>query len=58
VELPFLAFNGNRIVSLTQALAFSKVPGHLLVVGAVGLEISCQVKSSQDYRVACALADR
>jgi dihydrolipoamide dehydrogenase len=41
VELPFLPFDGSRIVSSTEALAFSEVPGHLLVVGAgaVGLEI-------------------
>jgi dihydrolipoamide dehydrogenase len=41
VELPFLPFDGDRIVSSTEALAFSEVPGHLLVVGAgaVGLEI-------------------
>jgi dihydrolipoamide dehydrogenase len=41
VELPFMPFDGDRIVSSTEALAFSEVPEHLLVVGAgaVGLEI-------------------
>ncbi|MDJ0839757.1 MAG: dihydrolipoyl dehydrogenase [Acidobacteriota bacterium] len=40
VELPFLPF-GEHIVSSTGALAFDKVPEHLLVVGGgvIGLEL-------------------
>ncbi len=41
VELPFMPFDGDRIVSSTEALSFAQVPKHLLVVGAgaVGLEL-------------------
>lgn len=41
VELPFLKFDGKRVVSSTEALAFSKVPKKLVVIGAgaVGLEL-------------------
>jgi len=41
VALPFLPFDGERVVSSTQALAFDAVPGHLVVIGAgaVGLEL-------------------
>ncbi len=41
VELPFLKFDGQRVVSSTEALGFEKVPGHLVVVGAgaIGLEL-------------------
>jgi len=41
VELPFMPFDGDLIVSSTEALSFSEVPKHLLVVGAgaVGLEL-------------------
>ena len=41
VEVPALPFDGRRIVSSTEALAFDRVPEHLVVVGAgaVGLEI-------------------
>ena len=40
-ELPFLPFDGDRVVSSTEALAFDKVPKSLVVVGAgaVGLEL-------------------
>ena len=40
-ELPFLPFDGTRIVSSTEALTFETVPGRLLVVGAgaIGLEL-------------------
>ena len=40
-ELPFLPFDGERIVSSTEALAFESVPKKLLVVGAgaIGLEL-------------------
>jgi dihydrolipoamide dehydrogenase len=39
--LPALPFDGTNIVSSTEALAFDKVPTHLIVVGAgyIGLEI-------------------
>jgi dihydrolipoamide dehydrogenase len=39
--LPSLAFDGTSIVSSTEALAFEKVPAHLIVVGAgyIGLEL-------------------
>ncbi len=33
VELPFLKFDGERVVSSTEALAFPEVPKHLIVVG-------------------------
>ena len=41
VELPFLKFDGEQIVSSTEALSFDKVPKHLVVIGAgaVGLEL-------------------
>lgn len=41
VQLPFLPFDGETVVSSTEALAFEKVPGHVLVVGAgvIGLEL-------------------
>jgi dihydrolipoamide dehydrogenase len=41
VELPFLPFDGETVVSAREALAFPKVPEHLLVVGAgyIGLEL-------------------
>lgn len=40
-SLPNLPFDGDRIVSSTEALAFERPPEHLLVVGAgaVGLEL-------------------
>jgi dihydrolipoamide dehydrogenase len=39
--LPNLPFDGKHIVSSTEALAFDKVPSHLIVVGAgyIGLEL-------------------
>ncbi len=41
IELPFMKFDGKFVVSSTEALAFDKVPDHLIVVGAgaVGLEL-------------------
>jgi dihydrolipoamide dehydrogenase len=41
VELPFLPFDGERVVSSTEALSFTAVPETLIVVGAgaVGLEL-------------------
>lgn len=41
LELPFLPFDGEKVVSSTEALSFAEVPGHLLVIGAgaVGLEL-------------------
>jgi dihydrolipoamide dehydrogenase len=41
IELPFLPFDGERVVSSTEALAFDRVPRHLVVVGggAIGLEL-------------------
>ena len=41
VELPFLRFDGDAVVSSTEALSFPEVPKHLLVVGAgaIGLEL-------------------
>ena len=41
VNLPFIPFNGKTIVSSTEALSFSQVPEHLVVVGAgyIGLEL-------------------
>jgi dihydrolipoamide dehydrogenase len=41
LSLPGMPFDGERIVSSTEALAFESVPEHLLVVGAgaVGLEL-------------------
>jgi len=40
-ELPFMPFDGDLIVSSTEALSFSEVPSRLLVIGAgaVGLEM-------------------
>jgi dihydrolipoamide dehydrogenase len=41
VELPFLPFDADLVVSAREALAFDRVPEHLLVVGAgyIGLEL-------------------
>ena len=41
VDLPFLPFDGATVVSSTEALAFTEVPEHLLVVGGgyIGLEL-------------------
>ena len=41
VELPFMVFDGKRIVTSTEALAFDTVPEHLIVVGGggIGLEL-------------------
>jgi dihydrolipoamide dehydrogenase len=41
VELPFMPFDGETVVRAREALAFDKVPEHLLVVGAgyIGLEL-------------------
>ena len=41
VNLPFLPFNGETIVSSTEALCFDRVPEHLIVVGGgyIGLEL-------------------
>jgi dihydrolipoamide dehydrogenase len=41
VELPFLKFDGQVVVSSDQGIAFSEVPGKLIVVGAgaIGLEL-------------------
>ncbi len=41
VELPFMKFDGETIVSSDQAIAFSSVPKKLVVVGggAIGLEL-------------------
>jgi dihydrolipoamide dehydrogenase len=40
-ELPRLAFDGKRILSSTEALALTSVPGRMIVVGAgaIGLEM-------------------
>ena len=41
VELPFLPFDGETVVSSTEAIAFDKIPEKLVVVGAgaIGLEM-------------------
>jgi dihydrolipoamide dehydrogenase len=41
VSLPSLPFDGRNVVSSTEALAFARVPQHLIVVGAgyIGLEL-------------------
>lgn len=41
IDLPFLPIDGDRVVSSTEALSFSSVPKHLVVIGAgaVGLEL-------------------
>lgn len=41
IELPFLRFDGKRVVSSTEALELDAVPDHLAVIGAgaVGLEL-------------------
>ena len=40
-ELPFLKFDGQSVVSSTEALAFESVPKHLIIVGGgyIGLEL-------------------
>jgi dihydrolipoamide dehydrogenase len=41
IELPFLKYDGQRVVSSTEALSFPEVPKHLIVVGGgyIGLEL-------------------
>ncbi len=41
IEVPAMAFDGKRIVSSTEALAFDRVPKHLGIVGGgyIGLEL-------------------
>jgi dihydrolipoamide dehydrogenase len=41
VELPFLPFDGETVVSAREALCFAAVPEHLVVIGAgfIGLEL-------------------
>ena len=41
IELPFLKFDGKTVVSSTEALEFTSVPQHLIVVGGgyIGLEL-------------------
>lgn len=41
IELPFAKFDGDKIVSSTEALSFSEPPKRLLVIGAgaIGLEL-------------------
>ncbi|MGB0744692.1 MAG: dihydrolipoyl dehydrogenase [Opitutales bacterium] len=41
IELPFLTFDGETVVSSTEAIAFDKVPEKMVVVGAgaIGLEL-------------------
>ena len=41
IELPFLPFNGETVVSSTEALSFPRVPEHLVIVGGgyIGLEL-------------------
>jgi dihydrolipoamide dehydrogenase len=41
VELPFLPFDGTTVVGSREALAFTEVPEHLLVIGGgyIGLEL-------------------
>jgi dihydrolipoamide dehydrogenase len=40
-ELPFLKFDGKKVVSSTEALELNHVPGHLIVIGGgvIGLEM-------------------
>src|SRR5205814_756249 len=40
-SLPFLPFDGQHVVSSTEALSFAQVPQHLIVVGGgyIGLEL-------------------
>jgi dihydrolipoamide dehydrogenase len=40
-ELPFLKFDGDKIISSTEALSLAEVPKHLVVVGGgvIGLEL-------------------
>ena len=41
IELPFLKFDGEKVVSSDQAIAFAQVPKSILVIGggAIGLEL-------------------
>ncbi len=41
IELPFLKFDGQRVVSSDQAIAFTEVPKKLIVIGGgvIGLEL-------------------
>lgn len=42
-ELPFLEFDGKRIVSSTEALEFDAVPKQLVVIGAAQLDWRSEV---------------
>jgi len=41
IELPFLKFDGEKVISSTEALALKKTPKHMIVIGggAIGLEM-------------------
>jgi dihydrolipoamide dehydrogenase len=43
VELPFLPFDGQKVVHSDHAIAFDKVPKKMVVIGggAIGLELGC-----------------
>jgi dihydrolipoamide dehydrogenase len=43
VELPFLPFDGKKIVNSDHGIAFEKVPKKMVVIGggAIGLELGC-----------------
>lgn len=43
VELPFMPFDGKRVVHSDHAIAFDKTPKKMIVVGggAIGLELGC-----------------
>jgi dihydrolipoamide dehydrogenase len=43
VELPFLPFDGQKIINSDHGIAFKKVPKKMVVVGggAIGLELGC-----------------
>ena len=42
IQLPFLKFDSEKVISSTEALSLSQVPKHLLVIGggAIGLEMA------------------
>lgn len=43
IELPFMKFDGKKIISSDEAIALTEVPAELVVVGAgaIGLELGC-----------------
>jgi len=60
IELPFLKFDGKKIISSTEALNLPEVPGHLVVIGGgvIGLELGSVWKRLGSKVTVVEFADR